>query len=140
MEELGMRLNSHRYTSVLTALLRKDQVGLALSIFYKLLDSSDGAVSVPSTVACHELLVALRKADMRGEFREVFDKLRGKDGFELDAWGYNICIHAFVCWADLPTSLHLFEEMKASNSGLCSHPLNVFCFLDDIKRLNATNS
>ncbi|KAF8041555.1 hypothetical protein BT93_A0219 [Corymbia citriodora subsp. variegata] len=117
MEELGTRLNSHMYTSVLTALVRKGQVGLALSIFYKLLDSSNGAVSVPSTVACNELLVALRKADMRAEFREVFDKLRGKDGFELDAWGYNICIHAFGCWGDLPTSLHLFEEMKVRSLG-----------------------
>ncbi|XP_030528007.1 pentatricopeptide repeat-containing protein At4g01570 [Rhodamnia argentea] len=117
MEELGMRLNSHMYTSVLAALVRKGQVGLALSIFYKLLDSSNGEVSLPSAVAYNEVLVALRKADMRAEFRELFDKLRGKDGFELDAWGYNICIHAFGCWGDLPSCLRLFEEMKAKSLG-----------------------
>ncbi|OWM74818.1 hypothetical protein CDL15_Pgr004585 [Punica granatum] len=124
MEELGVKPNSRMYDSVLVAFVRKGKLGLALSMFCKLLDASDfnssstdgvHVGSVPGLTACNELLGALKKADMRAEFRDLFCKLREKDWFELDTVGYNICIHGFGCWGDLTTSLKLFEEMKAKS-------------------------
>ncbi|KAJ0052538.1 hypothetical protein Pint_00707 [Pistacia integerrima] len=119
MEELGTSLNPKVYDSVIVALVRKNQVALALSILLKLLEANNVSiinkaidVSLPGSFACNELLVALRKSDMRVEFKQVFDALREKKGFEFDTCGYNICIHAFGFWGDLGTSLRLFKEMK----------------------------
>lgn len=114
MEDVGAGLNTDMYNSVLVALVRKNQVGLAMAILFKLLEGRD-STQVPNSIACNELLVALRKSDMRVEFKQVFNKLRESEGFEMDTWGYNICIHAFGCWGDLGTSLSLFREMKDSN-------------------------
>lgn len=133
MEELGTSLNSLIYNSVLVALVRKNQVGLALSIFFKLLQ---GNSQLPSSIACNELLVALRKADMRLEFKRVFDKLRESSGFEFDTRGYNICIHAFGCWGDLGSSLSLFREMKETvGPDLCTYNslILVLCFVGKVK-------
>ncbi|KAF5733401.1 pentatricopeptide repeat-containing protein [Tripterygium wilfordii] len=147
MEEIGATLSPHMYDSVLIALLRKNQVALALSIFSKLLDSSNGehnavGSTLPGSVACNELLVALKKADMRKEFKNLFNKLREKKGFNLDSWGYNICIHAFGCWGDVGASLRLFKEMKeksstsgASGPDLCTYNslIHVLCLLGKVK-------
>ncbi|MQM00241.1 hypothetical protein Taro_032971 [Colocasia esculenta] len=100
-------LHPRMYNSIVLALLKKSQVGLALSIFKKLMETSAG----PEHLACNELLVALRRADMKDEFRKVFDVL-SKRGFRFDTWGYNICIHAFGCWGQLDVALKLFKEMK----------------------------
>lgn len=113
MEDQGISLKPHMYNSVLVALVRKKQVPLALSIFFKVLDSVVDFDSASSdSIACNELLVALRKADMKDEFKQVFDRLREKKGFDFDTWGYNVCVHAFGCWGDLGTCLRLFNEMK----------------------------
>lgn len=127
MEELGDGLNPSVYDSVLVALVKKDQVDLALSIFFKLLEGCYGndngnsvICSLPGSVAINQLLVALRKADMRAEFKQVFDKLRGKKKFEFDTCGYNVCIHSFGCWGDLGASLLLFKEMKQKEKSLSS--------------------
>ncbi|TXG63147.1 hypothetical protein EZV62_010141 [Acer yangbiense] len=149
MEELGTSLNPRMYDSVLVALIRKNQVGLALSIFSKLLDACNGSVndtsvveSLPGSFACNELLVALKKSDMRVEFKQVFDKLTEKTGFEFDTCGYNICIHAFGCWGDLDTSLRLFKEMKEKSlvrgsfdPDLCTYNslIQVLCFVGKVK-------
>ncbi|KAM1069062.1 hypothetical protein TB1_001036 [Malus domestica] len=114
MEDVGAGLNTDMYNLVLVALVRKNQVGLAMAILFKLLEAGD-STQVPNSIACNELLVALRKSDMRVGFKQVFNKLRESEGFEMDTWGYNICIHAFGCWGDLGTSLSLFREMKDSN-------------------------
>lgn len=124
MEELGDCLNPSLYDSVLIALVKKNELRLALSIFFKLLQASDinsetGGVSVsylPGTIAVNELLVGLRKADMRLEFKRVFEKLKGMKRFKFDTWGYNICINGFGCWGDLDASLSLFKEMKEQSS------------------------
>ncbi|KAM1845584.1 hypothetical protein ACFX13_019875 [Malus domestica] len=84
-----------------------------MAVLLKLLKGRD-STRVPNLIACNELLVALRKSDLRIELKQVFDKLRVSEGFEMDTWGYNICIHAFGCWGDLGTSLSLFREMKDS--------------------------
>ncbi|KAL5723385.1 hypothetical protein ACHQM5_006791 [Ranunculus cassubicifolius] len=141
MEELGSSLSPYMYNAVLVALVRKNQLGLALSMFYKVLDGSNGdgeGCVVPNGLACNELFVALRKGDMVEEFKKVFGKLREKEGFELDTWGYNICIHAFGCWGDLPMSLKLFKEMKKdSGSGpdLCTYNslIHVLCAVGKVK-------
>ncbi|KAJ6334772.1 hypothetical protein OIU76_007830 [Salix suchowensis] len=148
MEELGTNPNPHMYDSIIVALAKKTKVGLALSIMFKLLEDSDGnegnavGVSLPSSIACNALLVALRNGHMRVEFKTVFAKLRGKRGFELNTWGYNICIHAFGCWGDLTTSLRLFKEMKekslASGSmdpDLCTYNslIHVLCLVGKVK-------
>ncbi|XVE73590.1 hypothetical protein DITRI_Ditri11bG0130900 [Diplodiscus trichospermus] len=151
MEELGARLNPSVYDSVLVALVKKDQVNLALSIFFKLLEACNGndngnsvACSLPGSIAINGLLVALRKADMKAEFKQVFDKLRGKKEFELDTQGYNICIHSFGCWGDLGASLSLFKEMKqkekslssgSSGPDLCTYNslLHVLCLVGKVK-------
>lgn len=150
MEELGTSLIPNLYDSVLVALIRKNQVGLALSIFFKLLETCDNGGDncdlaggpFPGSMACNELLVGLRKAYMKAEFKVVFDKLREKKGFEFDTWGYNICIHAFGCWGDLGTSLNLFKEMKEKSlvSGsvgpdLCTYNslIHVLCLVGKVK-------
>lgn len=107
--------NPELYSSILIALVRKSQLGIALSIFLKLLEKSctnGNSSGILNAVSCNELLVGLRKADMRDQFKQVFHKLREIGSFPLDRWGYNICIHAFGCWDDLATSLSLFKEMK----------------------------
>ncbi|KAL2539731.1 Pentatricopeptide repeat-containing protein [Abeliophyllum distichum] len=130
------------YSSVLVALVRKNQIGLALSIFLKLLDSSsvtNGKIVIPDAIACNELLVGLKKADMKEKFKQVFAKLRGTKIFPLDRWGYNICMHAFGCWGDLATSLSLFKEMKEKSSSftpdLCTYNslIHVLCSLGKVK-------
>ncbi|KAK7285710.1 hypothetical protein RJT34_20488 [Clitoria ternatea] len=98
------------YNSLLIALLRKNQLSLALSIFFKLLDAAPHVHS--KSIACNHLLVALRKAGMKVEFKKVFQRLRDKKGFSFDTHGYNVCIHAFGCWGDYATSLALYKEMK----------------------------
>lgn len=125
-------LNLDIYNSVLVALVRNDQLDLALTIFFKLFDASNVNITdighgnndnhnvFPSAFACNELFVALRKAEMKVKFREVFDKLRKKYNSLLDTWGYNICIHAFGCWGDLAMSLRLFKEMKEKSLDSCS--------------------
>jgi pentatricopeptide repeat protein len=144
MEELELgataSMDPNMYNSVLVALIRKNQVGLALSIFFKLLD---GSSSVPSSIACNQVLVALRKANMRMEFKQVFDKLREKKRFQFDTWGYNVCIHAFGCWGDLATSLGLFKEMKEKSFGasgaldpdMCTYNslIHVLCLVGKVK-------
>ncbi|EXC13626.1 hypothetical protein L484_019583 [Morus notabilis] len=133
MEELGVTLNSHMYDSVLIALVRKDQLSFALSIFFKILEDSS---HVPSSIGCNELLVALKKSDMRVEFKQVFDGIREKKGFGMNVWGYNICIHAFGFWGDLGTSLSLYREMKVSvGPDLCTYNslIHVLCFFGKVK-------
>ncbi|KAF7843717.1 pentatricopeptide repeat-containing protein [Senna tora] len=120
MEEVGASLNHQMYNSVLIALVRKNQLTLALFIFHKLLDdevNNFGDVgSAPNSFVCNELLAALRRADMKVEFTRVFERLRNKKGFVFDNCGYNICIYAFGCWGDLSTPLSLFREMKEKES------------------------
>ncbi|KAF6156763.1 hypothetical protein GIB67_033232 [Kingdonia uniflora] len=116
MEQVGTKLSPYMYNSVLVALIRKNQLGLALSMFYKLVEAS-GADSI----CVNELLVAFRKAGMRLEFKRVFEKFREK-GFEFDTRGYNICIHAFGCWGDLHTSLMLYNEMRDRGPGSAVKP------------------
>lgn len=147
-EEMGRTtssLNADVYNSLLIALVRREQIGIALSIFFKLLEASKGTGNLsPDTIVCNELFVALRKADMREEFSRVFDKLREKNRFALDSWGYNICIHAFGCWGDLGLSLSLFREMKQRSHGsdgglfapdLCTYNslIHVICLSGKIK-------
>ncbi|XP_052196031.1 pentatricopeptide repeat-containing protein At4g01570 [Diospyros lotus] len=154
-EELGRTtdsLNFDLYNSVVVALVRKGQIGLALSIFYKLLEASNGSKSggnddgyceIPDVIVCNELFVALRKADMKADFRRVFTKLRGKKHFGLDLWGYNICIHAFGSWGDLRMALGLFKEMKQRNQqcdgsfgpDLCTYNslIHVLCLAGKVK-------
>lgn len=125
MEQVGTHLNPDMYNSVLVALVKKSQFGLALSMFYKLLNASgaDGS-TVLDAFSCNELLVALRKVDMREEFKRVFEKVR-ETGLKFDTWTYNICIYSFGCWGDLGLSLKLFKEMKtrglSSNPDLCTY-------------------
>ncbi|KAK6239614.1 hypothetical protein QUC31_005083 [Theobroma cacao] len=149
MEELGAGLNLRVYDSVLVALIRKDQVGLALSLFFKLLEACNGNddgnsvdSSLPGSIAINELLVALRKAHMRREFKQVFDILREKREFEFDTCGYNICIHSFGCWGDLGASLKLFKEMKEKEKSfgsfgpdLCTYNslIDVLCLVGKVK-------
>ncbi|KAE8662429.1 Pentatricopeptide repeat-containing protein [Hibiscus syriacus] len=151
MEEFGACLNANVYDSILVALVRKGQLGLALSIFCKLLEASNGndngdsiVCSLPGSVAINELLVALRKADRIAEFKQVFNKLRGKKEFELDTYGYNICFDSFGCWGDLAASLCLFKDMKLKekslNSGsfgpdLCTYNsiIHVLCSVGKVK-------
>ncbi|KAK2978579.1 hypothetical protein RJ640_006698 [Escallonia rubra] len=131
------------YNSVLVALVRNEQLGLALTIFFKLLDSSSGERNgevnggvFPNAVACNEVLVALRKAGMKDEFKRVFDKLKEKGVFPLDTYGYNICIHAFGCWGELGVSLSLFKEMKEKGCpDLCTYNslVLVLCLAGKVK-------
>lgn len=112
-------LTSDLHSSVLIALVQKNQLDTALSIFFKVIESCQtnaNGTRRPDCIACNELLVGLRKADMRDQFKLVYDKLRENGFFPVDRWGFNICIHAFGCWGDLTTALGLFKEMK-ENSG-----------------------
>ncbi|KAI3888551.1 hypothetical protein MKX03_001314 [Papaver bracteatum] len=141
VETLVTSLNPHMYNSVLIAFVRKKQVTVALGMFKTLLASPNGGEAfVPDALLCNEMFVALRKAEMRVEFKQVFEILRHKKGFELDRWGYNICIHAFGCWGDFTTSLKLFKEMKEHNSGssgpdLCTYNslICVLCAVGKVK-------
>lgn len=142
MEHLGATLSPHLYNSVVVALVRKNQLGLALTMFTRLLEMSSGCgAAVPcEPIACNELLVSLRRADMKEEFKKVFSSLREKN-IAMDTWGYNICIHSFGCWGDLETSLRLFREMKESSAGACCDPdlctynslINVLCLVGKVK-------
>ncbi|CAI9281439.1 unnamed protein product [Lactuca saligna] len=112
-ENILDRLNPDVYNSVLIALIRSNHLTMALFTFFKLLDSiTDENKNSMDAATCNELLVALRKAGMRAEFRNAFDKLREKKNFPIDVRGYNICIHGFGNWGKLETSLNLFKEMK----------------------------
>ncbi|KAG9134934.1 hypothetical protein Leryth_001176 [Lithospermum erythrorhizon] len=136
---LGTDVNN----SIIIALIRKGQLSTALTMFMRLLDNvSSGNETVfvaPDAIACNELLVSLRKAGKRDKFEKVFDKLRVKDFFPIDTWGYNICIHAFGCWGDLKTSLSLFKEMKEKGGpfspDLCTYNslVQVLCLSGKIK-------
>ncbi|KAI3470383.1 hypothetical protein Pfo_027046 [Paulownia fortunei] len=132
------------YSPVLVALVRKNQISIALSVFLKLLDSSFSSangnnVVIPDAIACNELLVGLKKAGMKDEFKQVFSKLRGTKLYPLDRWGYNICIHTLGCWGDLSTALSLFKEMKEKsgpfNPDLCTYNslIHVLCLLGKVK-------
>ncbi|KAL8550966.1 hypothetical protein ACS0TY_000155 [Phlomoides rotata] len=132
------------YSPVLVALVRKNQTSIALSVFLKLLDSSLSSptgknIVIPDAIACNELLVGLRKAEMKDEFEQVFGKLRQTKLYPLDRWGYNICIHALGCWGDLSTALSLFKEMKEKSGrfdpDLCTYNslIHVLCFLGKVK-------
>ncbi|KAK9066559.1 hypothetical protein SSX86_013882 [Deinandra increscens subsp. villosa] len=114
VENILDKLNPDVYNSVLIALVRSNHLEMALFTLFKLLDSfTDKDVSFIDLAACNELLIALRKAGMKSEFRNVFDKCRQKiKNFPVDLRGYNVCIHAFGNWGDLETSLNLFKEMK----------------------------
>lgn len=138
---LGAPVNFYIYNSVIIALVRKGQVGSALSMFCKLLDSSSFD-DKPTSVVCNDLLVALRKSNMKVEFIDLLNKLREKEWFELDTCGYNICIHAFGCWGDSVTALKLFDEMKVKSLGsgsfgpdLCTYNslIQVLCLSGKVK-------
>ncbi|KAL8230708.1 hypothetical protein R6Q57_000486 [Mikania cordata] len=120
VENILDKLNPDVYNSVLIALVRSNHLNMALFTLFKLLDSvTDEGVSFIDFAACNELLVALRKAGMKSEFRNVFYKSREKiKKFPVDVWGYNVCIHAFGNWGELETSLNLFKEMKEKSDSL----------------------
>ncbi|CAM8997744.1 unnamed protein product [Rhodiola kirilowii] len=128
MEELGTGLELHQnvYSTVLVALIRKKQLSLALSILFKLLETSDSSDSIGvDAYACNQLFVALRKASRKEDFKKMFDKLRETKSFSWSTKVYNVCIHAFGCWGELNTSLILFKEMKekCSSHGACDPDL-----------------
>ncbi|RAL41939.1 hypothetical protein DM860_009121 [Cuscuta australis] len=140
------RLSNVVYNSVVIALVRKNQLSTALSIFLKLLDSnssiddSKNGDFIEDPISCNELLVGLKKADMRAEFVHIFDKLRErKNPYPLDRWGYNICIHAFGLWGNLGISLILFKEMKERGDAfapdICTYNslIQVLCMLGKVK-------
>ncbi|MCL7024177.1 hypothetical protein MKW94_009420 [Papaver nudicaule] len=140
VETIVTSLNPHMYNSVLIAFVRKKEATVALGMFKTLLSSPNSEAFVPDALLCNEMFVALRKSEMRVEFKEVFEILREKKGFKLDTWGYNVCIHAFGCWGDLSTSLKLFKEMKENDSGssrpdLCTYNslLRVLCAVGKVK-------
>ncbi|KAI3726876.1 hypothetical protein L1987_66682 [Smallanthus sonchifolius] len=114
VEHILDRLSPDVYNSVLVALVRSNHLNMALFTFFKLLDSVTGVdVKFIDLSACIELLVALRKAGMKSEFRNVFDKCREKiKNFPVGVRGYNVCIHTFGNWGELEISLNLFKEMK----------------------------
>ena len=107
LDVLGVSINPRMYNSVVRALLRKSQVEIAISMFWKLLES-DSEVEILSG---EEVLLALRREGMKDEFFKVFDGL-SRRGFRFDTRGFNICIHAFGCWGRLDLALKLFKEMK----------------------------
>lgn len=140
----GTSLKPDVNNSILVALVRNNKLSIALTMFVKLLDSSNNGIQfAPTAIACNELLVGLRKADMRVEFKNVFEKLRVERCFPLDVWGYNICIHAFGSWGELATCLSLFKEMKEKsvslggmfNPDLCTYNslIQVLCFVGKVK-------
>ncbi|KAL3520457.1 hypothetical protein ACH5RR_018606 [Cinchona calisaya] len=134
-------LSPELYSSVLIALVHKNQLGIALSIFLKLLENSSTighSCGILDAISCNQLLVGLRKADMRDQFKQVFHKLREIGSFPFDRWGYNICIHVFGCWDDLATSLSLFKEMKERSGSfypdLCTYNslIHVLCLVGKV--------
>ncbi|CAA0829585.1 Pentatricopeptide repeat-containing protein [Striga hermonthica] len=135
------RLSPDAYSPIVVALVRKNQVSLALSIFLKLLNSPTvgDSIVIPDAIACNELLVGLKKSGMKDEFKEVFEKLRGTKLYPLDRWGYNICIHTLGCWGDLSIALSLFKEMKGKSGSfdpdLCTYNslIHVLCSLGKVK-------
>ncbi|XP_042422189.1 pentatricopeptide repeat-containing protein At4g01570 [Zingiber officinale] len=126
-------LTPSTYTSIVLALLQKSQLSLALSLLRKILRAS----IVPDALPCNQLLVALRKADRRDDFRSLFDELCQK-GFLFDIWTYNICIHAFGSWGDLNLALGLFKELKTKEPqvlpDLCTYNsiLGSLCYVGKI--------
>ncbi|KAK9742679.1 hypothetical protein RND81_03G190500 [Saponaria officinalis] len=142
IEGLGASLSPYMYNSVVVALIRKNQLSLALAVFNKLLETPvNSGGSVPcEPVMCNELLVSLRKAGMKDEFKKVFHSLREKN-VALDTWGFNICIHSFGCWGDLRTSLSLYKQMKELSEGygtgpdLCTYNslIHVLCMVGKVK-------
>ncbi|XP_024975373.1 pentatricopeptide repeat-containing protein At4g01570 [Cynara cardunculus var. scolymus] len=145
VENILDNLNPDAYSSVLIALVRSNNLNMALFTFFKLLDSvSDKNESLVDNAACSELLVELRKAGMQAEFRNVFDKLREKKKiFPVDIKGYNVCIHGFGNWGELETSLNLFKEMKEKSlrlgnsfaPDLCTYNslIQALCFKGKVK-------
>lgn len=107
-EELGSdKINPQLYNSLLVALLKNDQVHMALSLFNTMLKANIH----PYTSASNRLLVALRKANMMAEFEKSFLDLRTAR-CDFDSWSYNICIHAFGIVGQVDVAEKLFEEMK----------------------------
>ncbi|KAL4196368.1 hypothetical protein AMTRI_Chr04g182880 [Amborella trichopoda] len=127
MEEIGSSLSPQIYSSVLLALIKKERVDLALTLFHSVLK---GGHVLLSSVACNQLMVFLRKRGMVVEFKRVISELRNL-GYQFDIWGYNICIHAFGSFGDLGFSLELFREMKEKswNPDLCTYNtlLRILC-------------
>ncbi|KAK6144929.1 hypothetical protein DH2020_021749 [Rehmannia glutinosa] len=115
------------YSPVLVALVRKNQISIALSIFLKLLSSStvgNNVVIIPDAIACNELLVGLKKAGMKDEFKQVFGKLRetklfrwidGLNTCALLAWEetvvYNSLLDGLLKSRKLTEACNLFEKM-----------------------------
>ncbi|CAH9072982.1 unnamed protein product [Cuscuta epithymum] len=140
------RLSNVAYNSVVVALVRKNQLSTALSMFLKLLDSkntgnndSKNGDFIEDPFSCNELLVGLKRAGMRAEFKHIFDKLRERrHPYPLDRCGYNICIHTFGLWGNLDISLLLFKEMKergdAFTPDLCTYNslIQTLCFLGKV--------
>ncbi|GAB2229035.1 hypothetical protein Droror1_Dr00023170 [Drosera rotundifolia] len=136
MHDVGASLNSRIYNSVIVVLVRKNQLGLAVSMLIKLLDGSNGSGdgTAPQPLACNVLLVALRRTGMKEQFKAVFLKLR-ENMVVLDKWGFNICIHAFGCWGDMDMSLSLFKEMKDRSYGSDSHGGPDLCTYNSLIRV-----
>lgn len=132
-ELVGGCLNPTVYDSVLIALAKKKELRLALSIFFKLLEGSL-SYYLPGNVAANELLVGLRRGDMKEEFKTVFEKLKGMKRYRFDTCGYNICIHGFGTWGDLESALSLFREMKES-ADICTYNtlIHVLCLAGRVK-------
>ncbi|KAL4584061.1 hypothetical protein LXL04_008651 [Taraxacum kok-saghyz] len=138
-ENILDKLNPDVYNSVLIALIRSNHLNMALFTFFKLLDSiTDNNKTSIDAATCNELLVALKRAGMRAEFRNAFDKVREKKNFPIDVRGYNVCIHGFGNWGELETSLNLFKEMKEKSlfsPDLCTYNslIQALCFNGKVK-------
>lgn len=125
------------YNSLLIASIKNNQIPLALSIFNNImtLGDDDDCLNLDSVIvgSSNYLLSVLRKARMKKEFENVFNRLRERKSFDFDLWGYNICIHAFGSWGDLVTSMKLFNEMKEDKNlfgpDMCTYNsvLSVLC-------------
>nr|XP_043637051.1 pentatricopeptide repeat-containing protein At4g01570 [Erigeron canadensis] len=121
VENILNGLDPDVYNSVVVALIRSDHLSMAVLTLFKLLDSGKDGNESESFVdysVCNELLVALRKAGMKNEFRSVFDKLRErkkKGRLTMNLLGYNVCIHGFGKWGDMETALDLYKEMKENS-------------------------
>lgn len=73
MEAVSFAPNVEMYGLVLVVFIRKGQLDLGLSVFYKLAEASEVGSIAP--FSCNEMLSALRKAGTRGEFKKVFGRL-----------------------------------------------------------------
>ncbi|GER55562.1 pentatricopeptide repeat-containing family protein [Striga asiatica] len=124
------RLSPDAYSPIVVAVVRKNQISLALSIFLKLLNSSTvgDSLVIPDAIACNELLVSLKKSGMKDEFMEVFSKLRATKLYPLDRWGYNICIHTLGCWGDEGEKWFVRSGFVTYNS-----LIHVLCSLGKVK-------